>query len=40
MPHSAAHHRDLYLTKDNTHKRQTSMTPKGFKPTIPASNSH
>jgi hypothetical protein len=28
---------DLYLTKHHTHKRQTSMTPAGFEPTIPAS---
>jgi len=26
--------RDLYLTKHNTHKRQTSTTPAGFKPAI------
>jgi hypothetical protein len=29
--------RDLYLTTHNTRKRQTSMPPAGFKPTIPAS---
>jgi hypothetical protein len=28
--------RDLYLTTHNTHKRQISMTPAGFEPTIPA----
>jgi len=28
---------DLYLTTHNTHKRQTSMPPAGFEPTIPAS---
>jgi hypothetical protein len=28
---------DLYLTTHNTHKRETSMSPAGFKPTIPAS---
>ena len=28
--------RDLYLTTHNTYKRQTSMTPAGFEPTIPA----
>jgi len=28
---------DLYLTKHNTHKRQTTMTLTGFEPTIPAS---
>ena len=35
--------RDLYLTTHNTHKRQTSMPPAGFKPAIPRSgrqNSH
>jgi hypothetical protein len=31
-----ARRRDLYLTH-NTHKRQTSMPPVGFEPTIPAS---
>ena len=30
-------HRDLYLTSHNTDKRQISMTPAGFEPTIPAS---
>jgi hypothetical protein len=29
--------RDLYLTTHSTHKRQTSMPPAGFEPTIPAS---
>jgi len=29
--------RDLYLTIHNTHKRQTSMPPAWFEPTIPAS---
>jgi hypothetical protein len=28
---------DLYLTTNNTHKRQTSMSPVGFEPTIPVS---
>ena len=28
--------RDLYLTTHNTHKRQTSMPPVGFEPTIAA----
>ena len=28
--------RDLYLTKHNTHNRQTSMSPVGFEPTIAA----
>jgi hypothetical protein len=28
---------DLYLTTQNTHKRQTSMPPAGFDPTIPVS---
>ena len=26
--------RDLYLTTNNTHNRQTSMPPAGFEPTI------
>jgi hypothetical protein len=29
--------RDLYLTAHNTHKRQISMPPVAFEPTIPAS---
>jgi hypothetical protein len=33
----SARRSDLYLTTHNTHKRQTSMAPAGFKPTIPAS---
>jgi hypothetical protein len=33
----SARRRDLYLTTHNTHKRQTSMPPVGFEPTIPAS---
>jgi len=33
----SARRRDLYLTTNNTHKRQTSMPPAGFEPTIPAS---
>ena len=33
----SAGRRDLYLTTHNTQKRQTSMTPEGFEPTIPAS---
>ena len=28
--------RDLYLTTHNTHRRQTSMPPARFEPTIPA----
>ena len=32
----SARHRDLYLTTHNTHKRQTSVPPVGFEPTIPA----
>ena len=28
--------RDLYRTTQNTHNRQTSMSPVGFEPTIPA----
>ena len=33
----SARRRDLYLTTHNNHKRQTSMPPVGFEPTIPAS---
>jgi hypothetical protein len=33
----SARRRDLYITTHNTHKRQTSMPPVGFKPAIPAS---
>ena len=32
----SARRRDLYLTTHNTHKRQTSMPPVGFEPTISA----
>ena len=32
----SAPHRKLYLTKHNTHKRQTAMLPAGFEPAIPA----
>ena len=32
----SARRRDLYLTTHNTHNRQTSMTPMGFKPTMSA----
>jgi hypothetical protein len=32
----SAHRRDLYLTTHNNHKRQTSMPPVGFEPTISA----
>ena len=32
-----ARRRDLYLTTHNIHKRQTSMSPGGFEPAIPAS---
>ena len=32
----SARRRDLYLTKHNTHKRQTSIPPAGFEPTIAA----
>jgi hypothetical protein len=32
----SARRRDLYLTTHNTHKKQTSMPPVGFEPTIPA----
>jgi hypothetical protein len=33
----SARRRDLYLITHNTHKRQTSMPPAEFEPTIPAS---
>jgi hypothetical protein len=33
----SARRRDLYLTTHNTYKRQTSMLPAGFEPTIPVS---
>ena len=33
---SSARRRDLYLTTQNTHNRQTSMPPVGFEPTISA----
>ena len=33
----SAPRRDLYLSKHNTHKKQTSMTPAGFERAIPAS---
>jgi len=34
----SARRRDLYLTTHNTHKRQTSMPPACFEPTIPGSD--
>jgi hypothetical protein len=37
LDEESARRRDLYLTSHNTHKRQTSMPPVGFDPTIPAS---
>jgi len=37
LDEGSARHRDLYQTTHNVHKRQTSMLPAGFKPTIPAS---
>ena len=36
MDERSARHRDLYLTKHNTHNRQTSMSQVGFEPKIPA----
>jgi hypothetical protein len=33
----SAPHRNLYLTKHNTHNRQTAMLPAGFEPSIPVS---
>ena len=32
----SARRRDLYLKKQNIHKRQTFLRPAGFEPTIPA----
>jgi len=32
----SARRRDLYLTTNNTHKKQTSLPPAGFEPTISA----
>ena len=32
----SARRRDLYLTTQNTHNRQTSMPPAGFEPTVSA----
>jgi hypothetical protein len=37
MDEWSARRRDLYLTAQNSHKKQTSMPPVGFKPAIPAS---
>ena len=37
LDEGSAIRRDLYLTTHNTDKRQTSMSPAGFEPTIPAS---
>jgi len=34
----SARRRELYLTKHNTHNRQTSMPPAGFEPAIPESD--
>jgi hypothetical protein len=36
MDEWSAQREDLYLTTHNTHKRQTSWTPAGLEPTIPA----
>jgi hypothetical protein len=33
----SARRKDIYVTTYNTHKRQISMPPAGFEPTIPAS---
>jgi hypothetical protein len=35
LDEGSACRRDLYLTRHNTHKRQTSMPPAGYEPTIP-----
>jgi len=36
LDEGSARRRDLYLTTHNTQKRETSMTPAGFEPAIPA----
>jgi hypothetical protein len=36
LDEGSARRGELYLTTTNTHKRQTSMPPAGFEPTIPA----
>jgi hypothetical protein len=36
LDEGSARRRDVYLTIHNTHKRQTSVFPAGFEPTIPA----
>jgi len=37
LDEGSACHRDLYLTAQNTHRRQTSMFPAGFEHVIQAS---
>jgi hypothetical protein len=37
LDEGSARRRDLYLTTQTLHERQTSMPPLGFEPTIPAS---
>jgi len=37
LGHRSAQRINLYLTTHNTHKRQTSVRPAAFEPTIPAS---
>jgi hypothetical protein len=37
LDEGSARRRDLYLTTQNIHKRETSMPPAGFEPTNPAS---
>jgi hypothetical protein len=37
LDEGSARRRDLYLTTQTLYKRQTSMPPVGFEPTIPAS---
>jgi hypothetical protein len=36
LEEGSVNRRDLYLTKHNVHKRQTSITSAGFEPTLPA----
>jgi len=38
LDEGSARRRDLYLTTNNSHKRQISMSSLGFEPAIPASD--
>jgi hypothetical protein len=37
LDEGSVNRRDLYVTTDNIHKRQTSIPPVGFEPAIPGS---